>query len=84
MNMILEFTSPDDDDRFRAAWHGLDLIATLQDVDEHLRSSLKYRTDKPSADTRAAWEAMRWGGEGVVVVRRREFEDHVHPPIIRH
>ena len=57
--MILEFTSPDDDDRFRAAWHGLDLIATLQDVDEHLRSSLKYRTDKPSADTRAAWEAMR-------------------------
>ena len=59
MNMILEFTSPDDDDRFRAAWHGLDLIATLQDVDEHLRSSLKYRTDKPSADTRAAWEAMR-------------------------
>jgi len=59
MNMILEFTSPDDDDRFRAALHGLDLIATLRDMDERLRSSLKYDSGKPSADTRAAWEAMR-------------------------
>ena len=57
--MILEFTSPDDDDRFRAALHGLDLIATLQDMDERLRSSLKYVSGNPSADTRAAWETMR-------------------------
>ena len=59
MNMILEFTSPDDDDSFRAAWHGLELVKTVRAVDNHLRDRLKYSIGKPSADTRAAWEAMR-------------------------
>ena len=47
------------DDSFRAAWHGLELVKTVRAVDNHLRDRLKYSIGKPSADTRAAWEAMR-------------------------
>ena len=42
--MILEFTSPDDDDRFRAAWHGLDLVEVIRVMDNYLRDRLKYGT----------------------------------------
>jgi hypothetical protein len=59
MKAILEFDLPDDSGEFRLASTAGDLYNTLWEMDQWLRSSIKYAPDTESDDTIIALEQCR-------------------------
>lgn len=59
MKAILEFDLPDDSGDFRLASTAGDLYNTLWEMDQWLRSSIKYAPDTKSDDTIIALEQCR-------------------------
>ena len=50
MQAVLKFDLPEDQDNFTAASHGMDYALTCWDIDQKLRSWLKYGHNFESAD----------------------------------
>jgi len=59
MKAILEFDLPDDSGEFRLASTASDLYNTLWEMDQWLRSAVKYAPDAESDDTICALEQCR-------------------------
>jgi hypothetical protein len=59
MKAILEFDLPNDSEEFRLASTASDMYNTLWEMDQWLRSAIKYAPDSMSDDTMCALEQCR-------------------------
>ena len=59
MKAVLEFTLPDENLQHQMALNGARYLSALREIDEYLRSRIKYPPSVQSQQTRGAFEDVR-------------------------
>jgi len=59
MKMILEFSLPEEQEEANVALKGADLYLSFWDLDQKLRSKVKYNSEGHSEDTLEAFDKVR-------------------------
>jgi hypothetical protein len=59
MKAILEFNLPEDNQEFKMATQGADMFSTLWEIDQWLRSQIKYAPDSMHKEAYKAYEDSR-------------------------
>jgi hypothetical protein len=59
MKAILEFNLPEDDNDLYLAINAKNIINVLWELDQHLRSNIKYADDSTTEDTIEAYQKTR-------------------------